>query len=277
MSENNYLPLPVEGLNIFGGKGGLINHPIPTKIVSTWEVDEEAWEAQRKLDREYNSGIFKNSMLQLPAELYSKYKAEARIEQYREFKSGQGNLLVQDKVSGNVFWVNDLGQLVTELRRPVSYEVLKDAVVDINGKYLLMWDKQLNAFCRDLPQPTTKISKLHYNSQPVELYDSRMRLMYVFPNVSSAAEAINTAPINVEDAAKKHRPIGEYYVRFFYDNNFAANEFKFVQMRDGYAVNRFKSVKEASAILGIPTHTIYRMLRDSRYIDRYGCKWLKEN
>lgn len=272
-----FIPLPIEGLNVCGGKRGIILHNPPPKIVSTWEIDEEAWLAQKRLDHEYNAQIFEESDLKLPAELYSKYKAEARIEQFREFKSGQGNLLVQDEVSGNMFWVNDLGQLVSELRRPVSYEVLHDAIIDIRRDYLLIWDKQLNAFCRNLPLPSTKLARMQHNTSPIEQYNEQMELMYIYPSMSSAAEAISTSPSNIDDAAKRHRPVGEYFFRYFYDNDFAANKFKFVQMRDGYAVNRFKSVKEASELLGIPTYTLYRMLKNPNYIDRYGCQWLKEN
>ena len=275
--EKEVLELPVTGLHIMYGETKLLYHKRPKKIEQRWKIDKKAYMKQFDAARKLNFTIWSESETKLPAELYTQYRIAKGINSFRSLESESANFKVRDKITGNSFWAEDVAQIVQGLRRMVDRNELEKTVVEVSERYVGEWKKQLGAFGTGKTRKITdKIFEVYDKSQAVEQYNKFMKLMYVFPTASAAAEFNKTTASNIDDAAKRHRELNGSYFRYYYDNSFVAlGHCVCEQLLNGEIINRFTSIKEASMVLGLPTYTVYRLLRNPTSIDKYGCTWRK--
>lgn len=277
--EKIYEELPIVGLHMNIGAVKLLYHERPKEIIQRFVIDKEAYIKQFNDVRQINHAVWENSDTKLPAELYSQYRMSKGIDSFRSLESENegANLKVRDGTTGNSFWAQDIAQIVQGLGRMVDYKTLKDVVVEVNNRYAPNWKRQLEAFgTGKVRKVSTTKYQVYEKSQAVEQYNKFMKLMYVFPTASAAADFNKTTASNIDDAAKKHRTINGSYFRYYYDNRFVALGTCVAEQRlNGVSMNRFNSIKEASEVMGLPTYTVYRLLRNPTSVDKYGCTWHK--
>ena len=272
----NFENIPITGLHMENYGGRVLYHPAARKLEQQWQIDEEAYKKELRKVREINAKVWEDSVTKLPAELYNKYRIARGVEHFRSLREECAWLRVRDDITGNSFWAFDLAQVVTGLRRMVDAATLDKVVVEVDDKYSAVWKNQIKQFTNTRRKPSTKLYTIQENSQVVEQYDKFMRLMYVFPSITAAAEFNKTTAANIDDAAKRHRTFNECWFRFFYDNSFVAlTNCVIAQLYKGEIINKFISIKEASEIMEIPTYTIYRLLRNPTTEDKYECTWRK--
>ena len=271
------LELPIMGLHMEYGAAKVLYHELPKQIRQQFTIDKHAYFGQLTEVRKVNQAVWEDSETKLPAELYSRYRLSKGVNSFRALESENANLKVRDGVTGNSFWAQDVAQVVQGLRRMVDKKTLEEVVVEVNERCSDWWKKQLSVFgTGKVRKISTKLYDIYEKSQAVEQYNKYMRLMYVFPTASAAAEFNKTSPSNIDDAAKKHRELNGCYFRYYYDNRFIAlTDCKIEQWCGKDVVNRFTSIKEASEVLDIPTYTVYRLLRNPTSTDKYGCTWRK--
>ena len=268
--------IPITGLHMENYCGQVLYHPRVKTVDQHWHIDKKAYLEQLRIVREINTKVWEDSITKLPAELYSRYRIAKGVDSFRSLREERAFLKVRDGNTGNSFWAFDLAQVVKGLRRMVDAEELEKVVVEVDDRYAAIWRTQMKQFVKVRKKPSTKVYEMKQTSQVVEQYDKYMRLMYVFPSITAAAEFNRTTPANIDDAAKRHRQFNECWFRFFYDNGFVAvTNCVIEQLYEGQVLNRFTSIKEASEIMEIPTYTIYRLLRNPTSTDKYECVWRK--
>ena len=277
MENKVYAELPIMGLHMQYGEAKLLHHPKPKPVEQKWKIDHDAYMEQLTQARKLNFAAWSESETKLPAELYAQYRLAKGINSFRSLESEDANFKVRDRVTGNSFWAQDVAQIVQGLRRMVDRAELEKVVVEVSDRYVGEWKRQLSAFgTGKVRKISDKMYEVYEKSQAVEQYNKFMKLMYVFPTASAAADFNKTSVANIDDAAKRHRELNGNYFRYYYDNGMVAlGNCAFEQLMDGVVVNRFASIKEASLILEMPTYTIYRLLRNPTSIDKYGCTWHK--
>ena len=275
--EKVYEELPITGLHMNIGAAKLLYHERPKEIMQRFVIDKHAYFKQLNDVRQINQRIWENSDTKLPAELYTQYRLSKGISSFRSLESECANLKVRDGITGNSFWAQDVAQIVQGLGRMVDRKTLESVVVEVNARYMPDWKRQLEVFgTGKVRKISTAKYQVYENSQAVEQYNKFMKLMYVFPTASAAADFNKTTTSNIDDAAKKHRAINGDYFRYYYDNHFVALGTCVVEQRlNGVPMNRFNSIKEASEVMGLPTYTVYRLLRNPTSVDKYGCTWHK--
>lgn len=277
MDKKIVMELPIMGLHMGYGNAKLLYHERPRKLSQRFVVDHAAYLAELNKVRELNKIVWDNSETKLPAELYSHYRVSKGVESFRSLMSETSNLKVRDPITGNSFWACDVGQVVQGLGRMVDRAELENVIVEVDARYTSDWKKVLSVFgTGKVRKISSKVFQVREKSEPVEQYNKYMKLMYVFPSLSAAAEFNKTSVGNLDDAAKKHRELNGCFFRYYYDNRFLAMvNCLFEQVQDEIVVNRFKSVSEASEVLDIPKYTLYRLLRNPTSTDKYGCTWRK--
>ena len=275
--EKEVLELPITGLHMSYGAVKLLYHKPLQKIEQRWKIDHEAYKAQFDAARKLNFATWSESDTKLPAEIYSQYRIAKGIESFRSLSEEYANFKVRDRTTGNSFWAQDVAQIVQGLGRMVDRAELEKVVVEVSERYTSEWKRQLSAFgTGKVRKISDKRFDVYEKSQAVEQYNKFMKLMYVFPTISAAAEFNKTVASNIDDAAKRHRELNECYFRYYYDNSFVAlGNCMCEQIFDGEVINRFISIKEASTALDMPTYTVYRLLRNPTSTDKYGCTWRK--
>ena len=220
--EKVYEELPVTGLHMNVGAAKLLYHERPKEIVQKFVVDKHAYFKQLNEVRQINKMVWENSDTKLPAELYTQYRLSKGVNSFRSLESEKANLKVRDNTTGNSFWAQDIAQIVQGLGRMVDRKTLEDAVVEVDTRYLPNWKRQLEAFgTGKVRKVSTTKYQVYEKSQAVEQYNKFMKLMYVFPTASAAADFNKTTASNIDDAAKKHRAINGNYFRYYYDGNFS--------------------------------------------------------
>lgn len=277
MENKVYAELPITGLHMSYGAVKLLYHKPLQKIEQSWKIDHEAYKAQFDAARKLNFATWSESDTKLPAELYTQYRLAKGIESFRSLSEEHANFKVRDRTTGNSFWAQDVAQIVQGLGRMVDRAELEAVVVEVSDRYASEWKRQLGAF------GTGKVRKIsdkrfvvYEKSQAVEQYNKFMKLMYVFPTISAAAEFNKTTASNIDDAAKRRREFNGCYFRYYYDNGFVAlGNCVCEQVLNGVVMNKFVSIKEASVVMEMPTYTVYRLLRNPTSIDKYGCTWRK--
>jgi hypothetical protein len=275
--EKVYEELPVTGLHMNVGAAKLLYHERPKEIIQRFVIDKHAYFKQLNEVRQINKMVWENSDTKLPAELYTQYRLSKGVNSFRSLDSEKANLKVRDSTTGNSFWAQDIAQIVQGLGRMVDRKTLEDAVVEVDARYIPIWKRQLEAFgTGKVRKVSTTKYQVYEKSQAVEQYNKFMKLMYVFPTASAAADFNKTTASNIDDAAKKHRMINGSYFRYYYDNRFVALGTCVAEQRlNGVPMNRFNSIKEASEVMGLPTYTVYRLMRNPTSMDKYGCTWHK--
>lgn len=269
------MELPIVGLHMHRRRRPMLRHEPQGTVDNVFRIDEEAYEAQVREVQLHNQQVWEESLTKLPVELYRHRRVAAKIGAFRSFETPEGNILAYDEYTGNEFWVNDLGQLATGLRRILNRKEIEKAVQYVKPDYQHTYDIQLNAFADDLPDPPNKIFHIQSNSIPMERYNEHMQLEYLYPSAAAILYHSDITKATLYAVSRSHRKMGNNYYRWYYDNGWTT-EVKLMAQQvdaDGIAVNCFVSVKEASEVLDIPTYTIYRLLRNPHSIDKYGCTW----
>lgn len=266
--------LPIVGLHMRERPRSLLYHPVPDfSATSSWTLDVEAYEREVEECAAHNRQVWENALTKLPVELYKQRIHPRPIEQFRTYKIEEGNILTSDN-AGNSFYVEDLGQLAVRTGRIITPEVVGELYDAVKADYQPIVDRQLRAFCA-APTPPNTVFRTNINSQPIERYNKRMQLEYLYPCALACIQHNDLSKGNLYKAAVQHRPINGYYYRWYYDNGWTT-EVKLIAEQvdeEGNVVNRFTSVKEAVEVLGIPDHAVYRFLRNPFSKDKYGCTW----
>ena len=274
----DFQPLPFMGANIQLNSQKTLMHHERTIDNTNYaaKVDEKAWAKHREDVRRIRSKIYEESDYHAPIELYAKYPMYEDREKFRVAETPAGKWLAE--LDLNWIYVNDAAEVALLTGRTIDRHFLEQYISPYTPEGEKEYAAQLAQFrTEEYAAKVVEKSASQTTAEVVEVYDDKLQLLCICPNMYVAAKEFNIPATTIHNATiNRNLCHNKYYFRAFYDNGFKVkNKFPFEQLLDGRVVNRFPTVKDAAEMLQIQPFAIYRMIREPNKVDQYGCHWRK--